>query len=71
MNKTENKTNGDKITITITKEHNEKLNNVVKHSRINAITKSAIVDLALARFFEDATTDSIESEITTQIRGDA
>lgn len=62
---------GEKITITITKKHNEKLNEFAKNSRINAINKSAIVDLALARFFEDATTDSIESEITTQIRGDA
>lgn len=71
MKKNENKTNGEKITITITKKHNEKLNELAKNSRINAITKSAIVDLALARFFEDSTSDAIESEIAHQLRGDA
>ena len=59
MHKSEkqNKNIGEKITITITKEHNKMLNEFVRNSRINALTKSAIVDLALARFFEDATTE--------------
>ena len=71
MSKKDNKNNGEKITITITKEHNEKLNNVVKHSSINALTKSAIVDLALSNLFKNASVDSIESGIVNQIKGDA
>lgn len=60
-----------KITITISNEHNNKLDSLAKNSRINAITKSAIVDLALARFLEDASVDSIESELSKQIIGDS
>ncbi len=60
-----------KITITITKKHNDKLNELAEHSRINALTKSGIIDLALAKLFENATTDSIESEIANEIKGDA
>ena len=59
-----------KITITISNEHNKQLDSLAKNSRINAITKSAIVDLALARFLEDASVDSIESELSKQIIGD-
>ena len=59
-----------KITITITNAHNNKFNALSKNSRINAITKSAILDLALAKFFENATVNSIESELSNQIIGD-
>ena len=59
-----------KITITITNPHNNKFNALSKNSRINAITKSAILDLALAKFFENATVNSIESELSNQIMGD-
>jgi len=60
-----------KITITISNEHNNQLDSLAKNSRINAITKSAIVDLALARFLENASVDSIESELSKQIIGDS
>ena len=60
-----------KITITITKKHNDLLNEMVKHSSINALTKSAIVDLALSNLFKNTTSDSIESGIVNQLRGDA
>ena len=60
-----------KITITITKKHNDLLNEMVKHSSINALTKSAIVDLALSNLFKNTTSDSIESRIVNQLRGDA
>lgn len=63
--------NSKKISITISNDHNEELDAVLKKSKINAITKSAIVDLALAKFFETATVDTIENEITEQIMGDA
>ena len=59
-----------KITITISNEHNKQLDSLANNSRINAITKSAIVDLALAKFFENASVDSIESELSKQIIGD-
>ena len=65
------KTNGEKITITITKEHNEQLNDVVKHSNINALTKSAIVDVALANLFKEKSVDSIDCGIVNQIKGDS
>ena len=61
--------NYNKICVTISDSNNTKLNNLVDNTKkkIN-ITKSAIVDLALNKFFEDISKkDSVEKEILEQL----
>lgn len=59
----------NKICVSISDSNNTKLNNLVDNTKkkIN-ITKSAIVDLALNKFFEDISKkDSVEKEILEQL----
>lgn len=58
----------NRICVTISDSNNTKLNSIVDNTnkKIN-VTKSAIVDLALNKFFETISNDSIESELSEQL----
>ena len=58
----------NRICVTISDSNNTKLNSIVDNTnkKIN-VTKSAIVDLALNKFFETISNDSIASELSEQL----
>lgn len=58
----------NRICVTISDSNNTKLNAIVDNTnkKIN-VTKSAIVDLALNKFFETISNDSIASELSEQL----
>ena len=59
----------NRLCVSISDETNEKLNSLVKNTnkKIKALSKSAIVEVALNKFFEDASSDSIANELSKQI----
>ena len=59
----------NRLCVSISDETDNTLNLVVEHTnkKIKALSKSAIVELALNKFFEDASSDSIAKELSKQI----
>lgn len=55
----------NRLCVSISDENNSKLDSLATNSKI--LSKSAIVDLALNKFFRNATADSIASEISEQL----
>lgn len=58
----------NRICVTISDSNNNKLNTIVDNTnkKIN-VTKSSIVDLALNKFFETISDDSIANELSEQL----
>lgn len=58
----------NRICVTISDSNNTKLNSIVDNTnkKIN-VTKSAIVDLALNKFFETISNNTIENELSEQL----
>lgn len=54
-----------RICVTISDENNLKLDSLVSNTKI--LNKSAIVELALSKFFKNASAESIASEISEQL----
>lgn len=59
----------NRLCVTLSDETNDKLNSLVNNTnkKVQFISKSAIVELALKKFFKGATADSIASEISEQL----
>ncbi len=59
----------NRLCVTLSDETNDKLNSLVNNTnkKVQFISKSAIVELSLKKFFKDATADSIASEISEQL----
>lgn len=59
----------NRLCVTLSDETNTKLDSLVKNTnkKVQFISKSAVVELALNRFFKDATAESIASEISEQL----
>ena len=59
----------NRLCVSISDETNEKLDSMVTNTnkKIKALSKSAIVELALVKFFETANAESIASELSEQI----
>lgn len=59
----------NRLCVTLSDESNNKLNSLVNNTnkKVQFISKSAIVELALKKFFKDATAESIASEISEQL----
>ena len=55
----------NRICVTLSDGNNAKLDSLASNTKI--LSKSAIVDLALTKFFKNATADSIASEISEQL----
>lgn len=55
----------NRICVTLSDENNANLDSLASNSKI--LSKSAIVDLALSKFFKGATAESIASEISEQL----
>ena len=58
----------NRICVTISDSNNDKLNSMIANTnkKIN-VTKSAIVDLALNKFFEEISNDSLANELSKQL----
>jgi len=63
----------NRLCVSISDETNNKLNSLVTNTnkRIKALSKSAVVELALNKFFETVDADSIGDEIQEQLKGDS
>ena len=63
----------NRLCVSISDETNNKLNSLVSNTnkRIKALSKSAVVELALNKFFETVDADSIGDEIQEQLKGDS
>ena len=59
----------NRLCVTLSDETNDKLNSLVSNTnkKIQFISKSAIVELALVKYFESASAESIASELSEQI----
>lgn len=59
----------NRVCVTLSDETNNKLNSLVSNTnkKIQFISKSAVVEMALTKFFKDATAESIASEISEQL----
>lgn len=59
----------NRICVSISDETKDKLNSLVENTNKNIqfTSKSAIVELALVKFFETASAESIASELSKQI----
>lgn len=55
----------NRLCVTISNENKSKLDSLANNTKI--ISKSAIIDLALNKFFKDATAESIANEISEQL----
>lgn len=55
----------NRVCVTLSDGNNSKLDSLANNTKI--LSKSAIVDLALTKFFKNATADSIASEISEQL----
>lgn len=55
----------NRLCVTLSDENNAKLDSLVSNSKI--VSKSSIVDLALNKFFKNATAETIASEISEQL----
>ena len=63
----------NRLCVSISDETNNKLNSLVTNTnkRIKALSKSAVVEIALNKFFETVDADSIADEIQEQLKGDS
>ena len=57
----------NRLCVTLSDENNIKLDSLVKNTNIQFLSKSAIVNLALSKFFKNASAESIASEISEQL----
>ena len=59
----------NRLCVSISDETNDKLNLLIANTnkRIKALTKSAVVELALTKFLEDANSDTIANELIEQM----
>ena len=59
----------NRLCVSISDETNDKLNSLIANTnkRIKALTKSAVVELALTKFLEDANSDTIADELMEQM----
>lgn len=63
----------NRLCVSISDETNNKLNSLVTNTnkKIKALSKSAVVEIALNKFFETVDADSIADEIQEQLKGDS
>ena len=63
----------NRLCVSISDETNNKLNSLVTNTnkKIKALSKSAVVEIALNKFFETVDADSISDEIQEQLKGDS
>ena len=63
----------NRLCVSISDETNNKLNSLVDNTnkKIKALSKSAIVELALNKFFEHVNEDNVADELEKQIKGDS
>lgn len=63
----------NRLCVSISDETNNKLNSLVTNTnkKIKALSKSAVVEIALNKFFETVDADSIGDEIQEQLIGDS
>lgn len=61
----------NRLCVSISDETNDKLNSLVTNTnkRIKALSKSAVVELALNKFLDDANDETIADELIEQIGG--
>ena len=59
----------NRLCVSISDETNNKLDSIVANTnkKIKALSKSAIVELSLNKFFENASADNIADELSKQI----
>jgi predicted transcriptional regulator len=59
----------NRLCVTLSDESNTRLNSLVNNTnkKVQFISKSAIVELALKKFFKDATAESIANELSEQL----
>ena len=59
----------NRLCVTLSGETNGKLNSIVSNTnkKVQFISKSAVVELALSKFLKGATAESIASEISEQL----
>ena len=61
----------NRLCVSISDETNDKLNSLVANTnkRIKALSKSAVVELALTKFLDDVNDETIADEILNQVGG--
>ena len=59
----------NRLCVTLSDETNNKLDSLVNNtnSKIQFLSKSAVVELSLKKFFKDATAETIASELSEQL----
>lgn len=59
----------NRLCVTISDETNSKLDSLVSNTnkKVRLLSKSAVVELALTKFLEDASADRIASELSKQL----
>jgi len=56
----------NRVAVTVSDENYEMIEKLVKNNKKSIISKSAIVDVALTKFFKNATVESIARAIVEQ-----
>lgn len=61
----------NRLCVSISDETNDKLNSLVANTnkRIKALSKSAVVELALTKFLDDVNDETIADELLNQVGG--
>lgn len=61
----------NRLCVSISDETNDKLNSLVANTnkRIKALSKSAVVELALTKFLDDVNDETIADELINQVGG--